>query len=476
MFSGLEPYGSYREAGPVWAPHTPGSWAVLRLKSVVSEQSRKGFPDEPLLAATQSRGVILKNDYETRTVEAQKSLETLKLVEVDDFVISLRSFQGGIERAHARGIISPAYSVLRMKQSGDRDYFTLLFKSSEFIDGLKLTVTGIREGQNIEYPRLARDVIPVPPAEEQAAIVKYLGHAHARIDRAIAAKRKLIALLEEQRQAIIHQAVTRGLDPSVLLKDSGIPWLGQIPAHWEVPQLGRLTRGPLEYGANEAAIHTNEDWPRYLRITDFGFDGGLRAGTFRSLPPDKAARYTVTPGDVLFARSGATVGKAFLVPRDIGDACFAGYLIRARVDQQKIMPEYLFAFTRSAAYVRWRDTVFNRATIENIGADKFARLVVPTPPLFEQAEILGHVVRANAVPDAAIDRMRPQIELLGEFRTRLTSDVVTGQVDVREIAASLPELTGELLAAAVDIADADADDESDDDRLDDDLELAGPSG
>ena len=245
MFIDLRCHHDFRNSGTSWLPTIPTHWRLQRLKTVVSEKNVKGFPHEPLLAATQSRGVILKNDYDTRTVEAQKSLETLKLVDVDDFVISLRSFQGGIERAHARGIISPAYTILQARRSEDRDYLTFLFKSLEFIGALKLTVTGIREGQNIEYPRLARDLVPIPPADEQAAIVKYLGHAHAQIDRAIAAKRKLIALLEEQKQATIHQAVTRGLDPSVPLKDSGIPWLGEIPAHWRTGRLKSLiSAGP----------------------------------------------------------------------------------------------------------------------------------------------------------------------------------------------------------------------------------------
>src|SRR5690606_29258925 len=115
------------------------------------ERVQKGFPSEPLLAATQNKGVVRKDDYGARTVTATKDLHLLKLVETGDFVISLRSFQGGIELAHCRGIISPAYTILEPRPGTQRAYFKSFFKSSSFIDGLTLFVTGIREGQNIDY-------------------------------------------------------------------------------------------------------------------------------------------------------------------------------------------------------------------------------------------------------------------------------------------------------------------------------------
>jgi len=150
---------------------------------------------------------------------------------------------------------------------------------------------------------------PQPPPFEQAAIVRFLDWANGRLERAIRAKRKVIALLNEQKQAIIHRAVTRGLDPSVPLKPSGIPWLGDIPQHWEVRRLRHLIKGRLTYGANAAAEFTNLDWPRYIRITDFRADGSLKANTFRSLPPKIARDYLVEPGDILLARSGATAAR-----------------------------------------------------------------------------------------------------------------------------------------------------------------------
>ena len=281
--------------------------------------------------------------------------------------------------------------------------------------------------------------LPLPPLPEQAAIVRYLDHADRRIQRYISAKRKLIGLLEEQKQALIHRAVTRGLDPDVRLQPSGVEWLEEVPEHWEVIRLRYLIKGKLTYGANAAAEYADPDWPRYLRITDFDQDGVLKSNTFRSLPPEVARDYLVQPGDLLLARSGATVGKAFLVPADAGEACYAGYLIRAHPQRALIEPRFLFAFTQGTGYTHWKNSTFILSTIQNISAEKYANLHVSCPPLSEQSEIIRGLNEETAYIDTAIDRARRQIELLREYRTRLIADVVTGKLDVREAAAQLPD-------------------------------------
>ena len=296
-------------------------------------------------------------------------------------------------------------------------------------------------------PGLARQEVyemraVVPPLPEQRAIARFLDHADRRIRRYIRAKKRLIELLEEQKQAIIHQAVTGQIDvrsgqPYPAYKDSGVEWLGEVPEHWEVRRLRYLVEGKLAYGANAAAEYTNREWPRYLRITDFGPDGRLRSQTFRSLPPEIAKDYLVEPGDVLLARSGATVGKAFLVGEESGGACYAGYLIRARPHRGRLLPGFLFAFTQSSEFRRWRDLTLIVATIENIGADKYAGLPIPTPPVSEQQRILRFIDLAGGDLDRAAKRATSAISLLREYRTRLIADVVTGKVDVRDAAATL---------------------------------------
>ena len=276
--------------------------------------------------------------------------------------------------------------------------------------------------------------IALPPLPEQTAIARYLDHIDRRIQRYIQAKEKRITLLHEARQATIHGVVTRGLNPNVPLKPSGVEWLGDVPAHWEVRRLRYLIEGNLTYGANAAAEHDNPNWPRYLRITDFALDGTLRDDTFRSLPPEVARDYLVKPGDLLLARSGATVGKAFLVTSEVGQACHAGYLIRARPRNCLVEPRFLFAFTQSAMFTRWKDSTFIIATIPNISAEKYANLSVPTPPLEEQKQIAAYLNKATATIDTAINTARRQSEHMQEYRASLIAHVVTGKLDVRAAA------------------------------------------
>jgi len=209
---GLDPDVPLKPSGVEWLGDVPEHWILQRMKTVLIERAVKGYPDEPLLAATQSKGVIRKENYENRTVIAQKDLHLLKLVKTGDFVISLRSFQGGIEYAREQGIISPAYTVLYPINSNSHGYLAWLFKSVPFIENLKLNVTGIREGQNIDYNRLSRSKIPLPPLNEQNSIASYLNEITKNIQFNIESINKEIALLREYRTRLIADVVTGKLD------------------------------------------------------------------------------------------------------------------------------------------------------------------------------------------------------------------------------------------------------------------------
>jgi type I restriction enzyme S subunit len=307
---------------------------------------------------------------------------------------------------------------------------------------LRTRAKGIVEGFWRLYTDDFYDIrLPIPPLDEQRLIVRFLDWHGAQTAKLVRAKKKIIALLNEQKQAIIHRAVTRGLDPNAKLKSSGVPWLGDVPEGWRVFRLRHLIRGRLTYGANSAAEFSNPDWPRYIRITDFRSDGSLRAETFRSLPPEIAVHYIVEPGDILFARSGATVGKAFLVTTGTGQACHAGYLIRARPLASLVLPEYLYAFTQSQAFFAWKELTFNTATIQNIGADKYANLAIPLPPIDQQGPILQAIKTEQAPLLVGVRQIEREIALIQEFRTRLVADVVTGKLDVRAVGATLPDVT-----------------------------------
>lgn len=442
MIADLKPYAEYKELGLPWLGQVPGHWGTRRMKFLFRDRSEKGHPNEPLLAATQTKGVVRKEDYGLRTVTAVNGLENLKLVEVGDFVISLRSFQGGIEVSHARGIISPAYTVLCPRSGFDPNYFRVYFKCADFISSLTLFVTGIREGQNIDYVRLSRAFIPLPPPAEQAAIVRFLDWANGRLERAIRAKRKIVALLNEQKQAIIHRAVTRGLDPNVRLKPSGIPWLGEIPEHWEVATVGAAA-ALIQTGPFGSQLHSHE----YVTggtpvINPSHMEGGrLRPSPAVTINHEKAralSRHALRSGDIVVARRGELGRCALVASVEEGWICGTGSLL-LRCKTSTVNPAFFQIVFASRGIADMLSLSSIGATMANLNAGTVARQRLPLPPIEEQQLIVRFIEKETLRVDDAISRLEREITLLREYRTRLVADVVTGKLDVRAAAAALPD-------------------------------------
>jgi type I restriction enzyme S subunit len=208
-------------------------------------------------------------------------------------------------------------------------------------------------------------------------------------------------------------------------RDSGTETLGELPAHWSALPLKRVLAEPLTYGANEAAIDISTSQPRFVRITDVDESGNLRDDTFRSLRLEIAEPYLLSDGDILLARSGATVGKSFIYRRSWGLCCFAGYLIRARPNQSKIDPQFLYFVCQSEFYWHHVGCEQIQATIQNVSAERYSGLIVPCPPKLEQTFIAGFLERETAKIDVLVEEQQRLVALLREKRQAVISDAVT---------------------------------------------------
>ena len=434
MTPALPPYPAYKEAGLPWLPRIPEHWEVRRLKTLLRQRSEKGYPEEPMLAATQTKGVVRKENYENRTVLALKDLHLLKLVKAGDFVISLRSFQGGIEYAREQGIISPAYTILYPVDKRNHAYFAKLFKSKPFIENLNLYVTGIRQGQNIDYVKLSRSDIPLPPPSEQRAIADYLDRADARIRRAIELRQRQVELLEEYKRALIQQAVTGQIDvrtgePYPAYKESGVPWLGRVPKHWEVSRIKhhtRITRGkfahrprndPSLYGGSYPFIQTG-NVSRAKKFID----------TYtQTLNKKGLAISQMFPAGTLVMTIAANIGDVAILEFD---ACFPDSIV-GFLPTSGIARDFLYYMFRVMHSEMLKEAPVN--TQGNLNIERIGSMQIVVPPLSEQRAIARYLDEQAAKIDTAITAARRSIELLREYRTRLIADVVTGQVDVREV-------------------------------------------
>lgn len=432
----MTPYPEYKSTNLPWLPQIPAHWDTLKVKYAFSERREKGFPNEPLLAATQTHGVIPKSIYETRTVEAQKDLHLLKLVKVGDFVISLRSFQGGIEYAYYQGIISPAYTIMIPNNAHIiSDYFKYLAKSKPFVKLLQTCVTGIREGQNIDYNTLKRNSIPIPSFAEQEQIVRYLDSMTAKINKLIRAKKKQIALLQEQKQAIINQAVTKGLNPNAEMKDSGLDWLGQIPAHWALPHLSFLTTkiGSGKTPKGGAEIY-QDSGVMFIRSQNVYFNA-LRTGDIRYISEEINSTMQSTKvcrEDVLLNITGGSIGRC-CVFRQNAPANVNQHVCIIRCKKNLILPDYLANILFS--YIGQNSIMFcqNEGNRESLTFPQIGAFCIPLPQIEEQKDILRHLEIKTKSIDIAADKIDQEIQVFSELKNSYIASVVTGQVDVRNI-------------------------------------------
>lgn len=431
----MKTYERMKPSNVLWLGDIPEHWEIRKIKYTFDERVEKGFPDEPLLVASQNMGVVPKSVYGNRTVEALKDLHLLKLVRIGDFVISLRSFQGGIEYAYYQGIISPAYTI--MINNGSTiisNYFKYLAKSHRFIELLQMCVTGIREGQNIDYKKLKNESIPIPPREEQDQIVRFLDWKVSGINRLIHIKKKEIEQLNELKKSIVSRAVTRGLNPHAPLKDSNISWLGQIPSHWEAIQLRREFSVTLGKMLAPNASTSDDTYEEYVCSKDVHFDGiELSALKKMWFSPAEKKQYQIKSGDLLVVEGGAT-GNAALVPDLYNRNIYVQNSIHiVRAKSNNASNKFLYYWLYSLVKQGYMKSICSVATIPHYTKSKVLSTVMPLPPKEEQDEIVRYLDEQTKKIESAIANKQEQIEKLQEFKTRLISDVVTGKLDVRGI-------------------------------------------
>lgn len=434
----------------------PSSWEAKRFGVVARTRSKRGAAHHELLSVYLGRGVIPYSEGGKRVHAPSLDLSLYQEVRPGDLVMNnQQAWRGSVGTSTLEGIVSPAYLVYELAADIDPGYARHLFQTPSMVDQYVRASKGVGDIQRTLFePYLKSATVPVPPKDEQSAIVKYLGHAHARIDRAIAAKRRLIALLGEQRQAVIHQAVTRGLDPSVPLKDSGVPWLGEIPTHWELAP----TRAALRLVKSVVGESHVEQVLLSLTL------GGVIVRDLTTLK----GKFAVDQSTYQFVKPGQFVFCLFDVdetPRTIGLSRVGGMITGAyRVFEcsEELADFVELYFLAMDARKSFRPLYTGLRKTIPVG--QLLQSKMPFPPSQERDRIVAAVRDQNRECDELIARHTREVELIREFRARLTSDVVTGQVDVRKVAATLPELTDQPLFSPdeeFDLANVDENEDSD---------------
>ncbi|EAL3928926.1 restriction endonuclease subunit S, partial [Campylobacter upsaliensis] len=399
----------------------PAHWEVKRLRHIFKEVSIKKCGNEQQLCATQSYGVIPKKLYSYKTVEViSGDLNSFKLVKKDNFVISLRSFEGGIEHSNYQGIISPAYTILEPQVEIYSFYFKFLFKSSFFISTLNIHKIGIREGQNISYASLQYTPIPLPPLQKQKEIAEFLDSKCEKIQNYIDKKQKLITLLQEKKQALINKVVTKGLNPNIESKNSGIEYLGLIPHHWEVKKLKHICK------INPQANETLPNNFVYIDLESVIKGQLLKEQVINKEQAPSRAQRILQKQDILFQLVRPYQRNNYIFNKNGDYVASTGY---AQIRTKECVNFVYYALLENSFVER----VILKSTGSNypaITSNDFADLKIPLPPLQEQKQIANFLDKKCEKINSVIEKTKKQIELIKEYKNTLINEAVCGRINL----------------------------------------------
>jgi type I restriction enzyme, S subunit len=443
MIEGLKPYLAMKDSGVSWLGDVPEHWNVLPNRALFTEVKDRNHPDEEMLSVTITRGIVLQKALLAESSKKDGSnldKSAYKLVEPHDVAYNkMRAWQGAIAVSDLRGIISPAYVVMRLRKRQHPRFFHYLYRTPQFASEAERWSYGITSDMWSLRPEHFRLIYsPLPPVPEQAAIVRFLDHADRRIRRYVRTKQKLIQLLEERKRGIIHRAVTRGLDPNVRLKPSGVEWLGDVPYHWDVVPVGGFCPY-ISYGFTNPMPATDEG-PFMLTANDIG-DGIIRYDTARHTSAnafDSLLTRKSRPklDDILVTKDG-TLGRVAVA--DGRPACINQSVALLRADNCRVDVHYISTALRAPLYQERMAFDAGGTTIKHIYITRLSKMKMALPPIQEQSRILAFLGDNASSSEGAITTAEREIALLREYRTCLIASLVTGKLDVREAAARLPE-------------------------------------
>lgn len=452
MIEHLKPYHHYQVTDLAWAPRLPSHWTIKRGKAVLAESMLPATANQEIVTCFRDGQVTLRRNRRTSGFMIALYEQGYQGVRKGQLVVhAMDAFAGAIGVSDSDGKCTPEYVVCDARgPSVHLPYVAQALRVAARDGFILASCPSVRErAPRFRWAHLGNFLMPVPPPEEQAAIVRFLAHADRRVAQFIRAKRKLIALLNEQKQAIVHRAVTRGLDPNVTLKDSGVPWLGQIPAHW------RLLRS--KYLFREVDNRSPRGEETHLSMSQkHGLVPSSSLTERRFMSVSYAGGKLCEAGDLVLNRLKAHLGVFALAPQ-------AGV----------ISPDYTVLRPTAAMAPKYFEAVYRTPACRvvlrqkakgivqgfwRLYTDDFYDIVVPVPPTDEQDMIVDGLAQELVGVQMALAQAEREIALMSEYRTRLVTDVVTGQFDVRSAAASLPVHEPEIASAEPTSDEADIDD------------------
>ena len=445
--AGHSTYPSYKTSGIEWLGDVPEHWETTTIRRYCRVFSG-ATPDRAILNYWDGGTIpwIASGDVNVRRIfkaqqfitEAGYRASSTRYIRPGSLVLALAGqgrTKGMVATVECRTTCNQSLAAIEPSPQLSDYNFLAYYLESRYTDIRALVGDGLRDGLNLEHIRGIQT--PLPPLDEQTAIVRYLDDADQRIRAYVSAKERLIALLEEERQAVIHQAVTRGLDPDVQLKPSGAEWLGDVPEHWAVRRLKQVST--IQAGLTLGKAYRNAELIErpYLRVANVQ-SGHLDLSeiTTVQVPLAEVKKTTLEIGDVLMTEGGDIdkLGRGCMWQGEIPGCLHQNHVFAVRPNPADLNPAFLEAIMGTVQGRKYFHATAKQTT--NLAATNRTTLgefPMCLPSIREQQAIVEHVTKENSTRDAAIHRARCQIQLMEEYRTRLIADVVTGKIDIRRI-------------------------------------------
>lgn len=420
-----------KDSGVAWIGEIPKEWKILPNKYLMKKEKSicESYKGEDILSLSM-KGVVVRDlnsgGKMPLTFDGYQYLKPGNLLMcLFDIDVTPRCI--GLIRNN--GLSSPAYSQFSLSNFAFNEYYYYYYLMLDNSKTLYHLAKNLRHSLTEE--QLGMISTAVPPLSEQQKIASYLDKKCTQIDQLIENQQKQIEKLKAYKQSLITETVTKGLNPDVPMKDSGVEWIGEIAETHDIWKLKFLLKESMIYGANESGNSYVENSVRYIRITDITSDSQLKDSEENLyLTEEQSKGYILSDGDVLFARSGGTVGKSFIYREKYGKSAFAGYLIKASCDKQKLLPEFLFYYTLSSLYEKWKNMIFIQATIQNIGASKYSNMEIVAMSVNEQQAIISYLDQKCTQIDKLISIKQQKIEKLQQYKKSVIYEYVTGKKEV----------------------------------------------
>ncbi|SDC25851.1 restriction endonuclease subunit S [Acinetobacter boissieri] len=433
----FKPYPSYKNSSINWLGDIPEHWQKVRTKDIFNYRKEEALENDEIITAFRDGQVTLRKNRRSDGFTNSIKEHGYQHIYNGDLVIhEMDAFAGAIGVSDSSGKSTPVYTVCYSKdQNSNHHFYSHFFRTMAKIGFINSLAKGIRvRSTEFRWNESKNVYLAFPPKIEQHKIVSFLDQETTKIDKLIAKQEQLIELLEEQRKSVISHAVTKGLDPNVAMKDSGVEWLGEVPESWFTPSIKHILEISITDGPHETPEFVDEGIPfisaEAISKGKINFEK-KRGYITKELNAIYSKKYSPKLNDIYMVKSGATTGKVALVETtDIFNIWSP--LAVFRCHKNKILPKFLFLVFNSSHFYDALVLNWSYGTQQNIGMGVLSNIEIPLPSLNEQSTIINYLDQENQKMDILVSKQKALIEKLKEYRASVISHAVTGKIDVRE--------------------------------------------